>query len=181
MPEGATPHDNSGAWSQILFEAREIRNKQDARLASAQRQSQLIVAGFLAMTAIFLTAMSIYVASRHQTTAEPVFTAPLTYTEPLAVIGALAFTAVGLLNGIAWAFSHRIARHWKEVPEFDQFMDLPGRVDALVRLRRRLVITLLDHYDANERIVRWAQRLAGAQGAITLLFVYFLSSVWLVL
>ena len=54
MPEGATPHDNSGAWSQILFEAREIRNKQDARLASAQRQSQLIVAGFLAMTAIFL-------------------------------------------------------------------------------------------------------------------------------
>ena len=181
MPNGQTPTDTPEVWGQILFEAREIRKKQDARLSSAQRQSQLVVAGFFATTAIFLTAVSIYVASRPENTAERTFAGSLEYTEPLALVGAAAFTAIALLNGAAWVYTHRVARRWQEVPEFRDLMDFPGGVDALAQLRRHLVRTLLTHYNTNEHIVRRAQRAAGAQGAMTLVFVYWLSAVWVVL
>ena len=46
------------ASDQLLTEARELRSKQDARLATIQRQSQLVVAGFLAIAAIVVAAAS---------------------------------------------------------------------------------------------------------------------------
>ncbi len=167
--------DTLGAWDQVLVEAREIRNKQDVRLANAQWQSQLIVAGFLAMTAIFVTAVSVAVASRP----ESADTSAAVGVRALIVAG--AFAAVALFNGATWINTHTVARHWREVADFDQLTSFPGSVDGLPRLRRHLVITFLEHFNYNEDIVRRAQRLVGAQAVLTLLFVYLVPFVWVLL
>ena len=54
----ASPPDRTDVWGQILVEARELRSKQDLRLTALQRQSQVVVAGFLAISAIVAAAVS---------------------------------------------------------------------------------------------------------------------------
>ena len=165
----------AGAWSQVLAEAREIRSKQDSRLANVQRQSQLIVAGFLAMTAIFVTAISISVASHPASAESSIFEGVAT---PYV---AGAFAVFALIHGLVWMRTHTVARHWREIAEFDLLMGFPGGVDALPRLQRHLVNTFLDHFNHNENLLRQAQRLVGSQAVLMLLFVYTVPLVWVLL
>lgn len=165
----------AGAWSQVLAEAREIRSKQDSRLANVQRQSQLIVAGFLAMTAIFVTAISVSAAARPEAADTSVSERGLT---PYI---AGAFAGFALVNGVTWMQTHTLARHWREVAEFDMLTSLPGSVDAVPRLQRHLVNTYLDHFNHNEAILTRVQRRVGAQAVLTLLFVYTVPLGWVLL
>lgn len=148
------------------MEARETRHRQDARLVNAQRQSQLIVTGFLAMTAIFVTAVSVVVAARPQSAGAP------NGSGALVTAVAAVFAAVALVNSAVWISTHTAARHWREVAEFKVLVDFPGSTEALPRLRRHLVGTFVDHFNHNEIIVRQVQRRVGAQAALTLSFVY---------
>ena len=165
----------ASAWNQVLAEAREIRSKQDSRLVNVQRQSQLIVAGFLAMTAIFVTAISISVASRPATADS----SPLDGAAARYVAG--AFAGFALVNCATWMRTHTLARHWREVAEFDVLTSFPGSVDAVPRLQRHLVNTYLDHFNHNEEILTRVQRRVGAQAVLTLLFVYTVPLGWVLL
>ena len=175
MPTGQAGDQTAGAWSQVLAEAREIRSKQDNRLANAQRQSQLLVAGFLAMTAIFVTAVSVSVAARPETADTSVFEGEL------APIVAGAFAGFALVNGLTWMRTHTFARRWREVAEFDVLTSFPGSIDAVSRLQRHLVNTYLEHFNHNEEILTKVQRLVGAQAVLMLLFVYTVPLVWVLL
>ncbi|WP_419552910.1 hypothetical protein [Candidatus Poriferisodalis sp.] len=175
MSTGQAGDQTAGAWSQVLDEAREIRSKQDNRLANAQRQSQLIVAGFLAMTAILVTAVSVSVAARPEA-------ADTSVSEgELAPYVAGAFAGFALVNGVTWMRTHTLARHWREVAEFDALTSFPGSVDAVPRLQRHLVNTYLDHFNHNEEILTKVQRRVGAQAVLTLLFVYTVPLGWVLL
>ena len=169
MPKLPAHTDTAAAWGEVLAEAREIRNRQDARLASAQRQSQLIVAGFLAMTAIFVTAVSVYVASQPENTATPID------LQALAPSVAVGFAAAALANGVAWILTHFVARRWRDVADFGALTAYPGSVDGLPRMQRHLVHTLLDHFSHNNVMLRRAQRVVGAQAMLTLAFIYSIS------
>ena len=92
----------------LLTEARELRNKQDARLATIQRQSQLVVAGFLAIAAIVVAAASAI---------QPACSAPCQTDQPPYIIPLIAIVlGFAAVIGVAWFRVHRIPRHWREGP-----------------------------------------------------------------
>ena len=152
MPDGADPSDGL-VWGQVLFEARELRRKQDSRLAAAQHQSQLVVAGFLAAAAIAAAIVS-------------------SSTITLSDVGAFNLwlvmaTAVG--NGLVWYILHVLAQGWSEAPDIEHLVQaFSGRDHRLVALQRRLIRTFMTEFHHNERLVRIAQRLVTAQIVATL-------------
>lgn len=145
------------------------------------------------MTAIFVTAASVYVATQPGNAGTPTESKALTETEvpvateasneteaqigleALASLVGVGFALVAVLNEVAWIRTHTVARHWKEVADFDVLTGYPGSVDALARLQHHLVNTHLDHFEHNQAIVRRAQRVVGAQAVLTLLFLYAVS------
>lgn len=138
MSNGAVPPDNSDVWGQVLFEARELRRKQDTRLAVVQRLSQLVVAGFLAMAAIVVAAVS-----------SPNIKTP-------ADIGVALWVLLGtaVVNSLVWYLVHERSRQWQEAPDIGYLMEtFPGQVNGLARLHRHLVKTLMTEFRYNERLV----------------------------
>ena len=176
MPNGQSPTDTSEVWGQILFEARELRNKQDARLATVQRQAQLLVAGFLATTAVVLTAVSVYVASQPEDTVESPFTSLLS-SQYVVSLGGAMFASVAFLNAYVWVIAYLVERRWKAKLDIDKLMDFFGSAHALSRLRRHLVQTFMTQFDRNERIVTRVRLLVMAQALMTLTFFYGLFAV----
>lgn len=172
MSNSPTAADSAGAWGQVLTEARDIRNKQDARLASAQHQSQLIVAGFLAMTAVFVTAVSAAATYRPQT----LDMSSIGGQPGLVVV--VAFVATAVVNGAIWISTHAATRHWREVAEFEVLKDFLDSVDAQPQLERHLVNTHLNQFQHNELIVQMVQRRVGGQAALTLSLIYVMPVVW---
>ena len=126
------------------------------------------------MTAIFVTAVSVAPAFRSE--GADTETAMGLQSGWLAFI-AVVFVVAALVNGVFWIKTHTAARHWREIAEFDVLTDFPGTVNALPRLQRHLVGAFLGHFNHNERIVRWTQRLVGAQAALTLLVVYVVAAI----
>ncbi|MXW99875.1 MAG: hypothetical protein F4118_11250 [Acidimicrobiaceae bacterium] len=173
MSNGQASKDTAEVWGQILFEARENRSKQDAQLASAQRQSQFLVAGFLAVTALVITAVSTYVASQSDEARSRLADSLLNY-DYSAQVGISVFTVVTLMNGLAWFVTHRMARRLAEKVETEDLLHYPGSEDALVHLRRHLVRTLTAQLVNNERAVIWAHRIVIGQVVLTFLFFYAL-------
>ncbi len=165
MPKSPAHIGTDGAWGEVLAEVRELRSRQDARLASAQHQSQLIVAGLLAITAIFVTGASAVSALRPQNTAMP------TEAHVLVPAAAAVFAAVVLINSTVWVSTHAATRGWREIADFPVLKSYAGSVEAPSRAQRHLASTLLAHFDHNEAIVQRIQRRVGIQAALTLVFV----------
>ena len=159
MPKGADPPD-SLVWGQVLFEARELRRKQDGRLAAAQHQSQLVVAGFLAVAAIAAAIMS-------SSGIKPSDVADFNLWLVVA-------TAVG--NGLAWHIMHGLARHWREAPDIDYLVQAFSAQDhGPVPLQRHLIQTFMIEFRHNERLVLIAQRLVTGQTIATLSVICYLA------
>lgn len=153
MPNDTAPPDPSDVWGQILFEARELRRKQDGRLAAAQHQSQVVVAGFLAVIAI---AAAIVSSSDIALSEVGDFTLWLVMA-----------TAVG--NGLVWHLIHGLARNWREAPEIDHLVrEFSSRDHELVPLQRHLIRTVMIEFHHNEGLVRIAQRFVTGQTVATL-------------
>ena len=158
MPNGTDPSDLPGAWDQILFEARELRRKQDNRLAANQRQSQLVIAAFLAISAI----VSAIVSSPD-------------FEESGGVALALwVLLVTAVLHGVIWHFTNMLTRRWRETPDIDHLVHaFPDRGHGLVPLQRHLIRTFMFEFHDNERLVRRAQRAVTVQTATTLVALYY--------
>ncbi|MXY10400.1 MAG: hypothetical protein F4Z00_00185 [Acidimicrobiaceae bacterium] len=174
MHDGQASTDGAEVWGQILFEARELRNKQDARLATAQRQSQLLVAGFLAITALVLTAISVYVASQPEAGIESRLTEWLSSTDYAIFLVTSVFGLVALFNGYVWVITNVSARRRTETLDINKLMDFYSSSTALPHLRRHLARTLIAQHDKNERPVKKAQSLVLFQAMTTFTFFYAL-------
>lgn len=174
MPEGQASRDSAEVWGQILFEARELRNKQDAHLATSRRQSQLLVAGFLAITALVLTAISVYVASQPEKAPESRLTQWLSSgdSEPLLVI--VIFGIVALFNGYVWIITNVPARRRKAALDINKLMDFYSSSTALPHLQRRLARTLMAQHDKIERTVKIVHWAVVIQAITTFTFFYWL-------
>lgn len=153
MSNGAVPPDNSDVWGQILFEARELRRKQDARLAVVQRLSHLVVAGFLAMAAIVVAAVS----------------SPNIKTPADTGVALWVLLGTAVVNSLVWYLVHERSRQWQEAPDIGHLMEtFPRRVDGLARLQRHLVKTFMTEFRYNEKLVGSTQRIVTTQTFLTL-------------
>ena len=163
----ASPHGAADASDQLLTEARELRNKQDARLATIQRQSQLVVAGFLAIAAITAAAAS----AIQPGCAAPCPTDQPPYIIPLVAL-ALVFSAV---IGFAWFRVHMIPRHWREGPNSLELLRV-YRGGGLGPLRERLIRMSHEDFNHNENLIERATRVVGMQMVAALFAIYILST-----
>lgn len=155
------------ASDQLLTEARDLRTKQDARLATIQRQSQLVVAGFLAIAAIVVAAAS----AVQPDCATPCRTDQFPFVIPLISI-VLGFAAV---IGVAWFRVHRIPRRWREGPNTVQLLRVYGG-GGLRPLRQRLVRMSYEDFQHNENLIEHATRVVGLQMVSALFALYILSA-----
>ena len=156
----ASPPDRTDVWGQILVEARELRSKQDLRLTALQRQSQVVVAGFLAISAIVAAAVS-------SLQADPARAAERIIPVIWAV---LAFAAI---NGYLWFRVHRISSQWNEAPNIDYLVHaFQGRVNGLAPLQRHLVRIFTEDFHDNELTLRRIAIRVGAQTLFSLLSIY---------
>lgn len=163
----ASLHGADDISAVLLAEARELRSKQDARLATVQRQSQLVVAGFLAIAAIVVAA-----ASAIQPSCEtPCQSDQPPYIIPLIAI-VLSFAAV---IGVAWFRVHRVPRHWREGPNSLQLLRV-YRGGGPKTLRERLIRMSYEDFLHNENLVRRATRVVGMQMIAALLALYMLTT-----
>ena len=180
MPDGQASTDSAEVWGQILFEARELRNKQNARLATSQRQSQLLVAGFLAITALVLTAISVYVASQPEDATESRLIEWLSSSDYAIFLVTSIFGLVALFNGYVWVLTNVPARRRKETLDLNKLMDYYSSSTALPHLRRHLARTLMAQHDKNERIMKKVHLLVMLQAMTTFTFFYTLFAVVLI-
>ena len=151
----------------LLTEARELRNKQDARLATIQRQSQLVVAGFLAIAAIVVAAVSAI---------QPACSAPCQTDQPPYIIPLIAIVlGFAAVIGVAWFRVHRIPRHWREGPNSLTLLRV-YRGGELRPLRERLIRMALEDFVHNENLIERATRVVGMQMVAALLALYILTS-----
>ena len=177
MPDGQASTDGAEVWGQILFEARELRNKQDAHLATSQRQSQLLVAGFLAITALVLTAISVYVASQPEDATESRLTEWLSSDDYAVYLVISVFGLVALFNGYVWVLTNVPRRRRKETLDVNKLMDFYSSATALPHLRRHLARTLMAQHDKIERTVKRVHFLVMLQAMTTFTFFYALFAV----
>ena len=177
MPDGQASTDSAEVWGEILFEARELRNKQDAGLATSQRQSQLLVAGFLAITALVLTAVSVYVASRPEDATESPLIEWLSSSDYGIFLVVSIFGLVALSNGYVWLIINVPIRRRKETLDINKLLDFYGSSTALPHLQRHLARTLMDQHDKNERTLKKVHKLVVFQAATTFVFFYALFGV----
>ena len=180
MPDGQASTDGAEVWGQILFEARELRNKQDAGLANAQRQSQLLVAGFLAITALVLTAISVYVATRAEDATESPLTEWLSSNDYAIYLVIAIFGVVALFNGYVWVLTNVPSRRRNETLDINKLMDFYSSATALPHLQRHLARTLMAQHDKNERIMKRVHRVVFLQAMTTFVFFYTLFYVVLI-
>ena len=151
----------------LLTEARELRNKQDARLATIQRQSQLVVAGFLAIAAIVAAAASAI---------QPGCSAPCQTDQPPYIIPLIAIVlGFAAVIGVAWFRVHRIPRHWREGPNSLTLLRV-YRGGELRPLRERLIRMAHEDFVHNENLIERATRVVGMQMVAALLALYILTS-----
>ena len=174
MPDSQASTDTAEVWGQILFEARELRNKQDAQLATAQRQSQMLVAGFLAITALVLTAISVYVASQPEDASESRLTEWLSSSDYELFLVVSIFGLVALFNGYVWVLTNVRVRRWKETVDINKLMDFYSSATALPHLRRYLARTLMAQHDKNERRLKLVHLLVKIQAMMDFTFFYLL-------
>ncbi|MXW99889.1 MAG: hypothetical protein F4118_11325 [Acidimicrobiaceae bacterium] len=183
MFDNQTQTDTPEVWDQILHEARELRDEQNARLVSAQRQSQVIFTGLLAVTALLLTAASIYFTSRPRDTARsdaPLSTDfmtnflaqlefPLTDRTMLNVGGSL-IAGLMIVNSYVWFSVHR-RRGWRETLTARDLRELFDRRYALVPLRRNLVQRVTIQIAHNKAIADRALFLVRLQAGVNFAYV----------
>lgn len=156
-PQGAS--DVSGL---LLAEARELRNKQDARLANIQRQSQLVAAGSLAVAAIVVASAS----AIQPNSAAPAQSGQPSYVIPIIVLALTSAT----YTGFAWFGVHRIPRRWREGPNSFQLLRVYGS-GGLRPLRERLIRMCYEDFKHNERLIKRCTIVVSLQMLTALLYL----------
>lgn len=140
-------------WELLLTEARDLRKKQDARLAASQQRSAFLVVGFLTVAAIVSTAIA----------------APATGTTSVRLgAGAALALAFASASGVIWYLLHHIPLRWHEAPDVNLLVqDFSNRDGGHRALQRHLVQTLMDHYSRNEEVVGRVRFWVGVQAIVT--------------
>ena len=198
MPNGQASTNTPDAWDHILHEARVVRNKQDDRLARVQRQSQLLVTGFLAVIAILFTGASVYLTSQPQVAAQTAAETKATEADNdetdatevtkdgfdvtralstevllLAACAVVLVTAAGT-NARVWLDVHRAARQWDETVSIDGLVQLAQSPNAVLDLQHHLVQTLATQFGNNEKILQDVQDRFERQALMTFILLYLL-------
>ena len=130
----------------VLFEARELRRKQDARLKSLQTLSRGILAGFVSTGAIAVAA-----------------------SDELGPIFAALVFAFALLMVVPASMVERSARRWQEGPEIEELVgNLIASAPATIPLEMDLAFTYKNkkHHKENEESLDKATFYVVLQGAI---------------